>query len=365
MRGGRGFELLVAATIALVTSQARAAERPAATLSVKAPAAAACPTESELSAAVERRLLPSSVVDPAQRFEVTIEPNPRGVSARLVVFDAKGKNESAERVIEAEECTDVFDTLAFIVAMTIDPKTAEQAALANAAAAAEALAGESPVTATASPVPPPPTLEPAAPVPSATPTTDSKRTDRAPGRPSPLLTKSPGYELGLLVEGTTAVAPGVTPGGRLFGGLRLPSLGVVYPAFRLSVARSTEREAPVDDERGGRLTVTAGRLEACASSGFGSRRFVVDLCPAADLGVRDGEGYGVEPSKTPVRAWFALDLLGRLGFLAGDWALIQVEGGLVVPVTRDTFQLHGPEAEVFETPALALVFGGGMAVRLP
>jgi hypothetical protein len=81
--------------------------------------------------------------------------------------------------------------------------------------------------------------------------------------------------------------------------------------------------------------------------------------------VRDGEGYGVTPSNTPTRTWFALDLLGRLGLLAGDWALIQAEAGMVIPVTRDTFVLQGPDAEVFETPALALVFGGGMAVRLP
>jgi hypothetical protein len=363
MRLARGYEILGAAAVALVTSQAGAADRPAPAIGVRTPGAADCPTQSELVSAVERRLLPSSVVDPAQRFDVTIEPTARGLSARLVVRDAKGA--SAERVVEAERCADVFDTLAFIVAMTIDPKTAEQPALESAAALAAVAPPQDLQATTAQPAAsaPTPPEEGATPVaPLAAP--EAARKDRSP-EPSPLLTKNPGFELGLLVEGTTAVAPGVTPGGRLFGGLRLPSVGVVYPSFRLSAARSTERTAQVDEDRGGYLTVTSGRLEACASSGFGSRRFVVDLCPAADLGVRDGKGYGVEPVRTPARTWFAFDLLGRLGFLAGDWVLFQAEGGLVIPVTRDTFTLTGPDAEVFETPALALTFGGGMAVRLP
>jgi hypothetical protein len=356
MRRGRGYEILGAGAVTFVASHALASERPAVNLGVKAPSAALCPNESELAAAVERRLLPSSVVDPALRFEVTIDAIPSGMSARLVVRDGTGA--AAERIVEAENCADVFDTVAFIVAMTIDPKTTETPAVTGAAPISPEPAPAAATAPTTPPIAPPPPIASIA-FPTARPRSD--QTSGAPPKPE----RSLSVELGALVEGTTAVAPGVTPGGRLFGGLRLPSVGIVYPSFRLSVARSVERDAAVDDERGGYLTVTAGRLETCASSGFGSRRLVVDLCPAADLGVREGEGYGVTPSNTPTRTWFALDLLGRLGLLAGDWALIQAEAGMVIPVTRDTFVLQGPDAEVFETPALALVFGGGMAVRLP
>jgi hypothetical protein len=299
-------------------------------------------------------------VDPAQRFDVTVEANPRGMSARLVVRGA-GEATVAERSVEAASCDDLFDTLAFIVAMTIDPKTAERAAPDASTLSPEESPGAapppSPAVAAASPAPPPPAEGP-------TPGAKRAPNDRAP-EPSPPSSEKLGFEIGANVEGTTAIAPGVTPAARLFGGLRVPSVGVVYPSFRVSASRSVEKDAAVDDERGGYLAVTAGRFDACASSGFGSSRFVVDLCPAAEVGVRSGEGYGVDPPKTPTSTWFSLDLLARFGFLAGDWALIQVEGGLVVPVTRDTFVLKGPDAEVFETPALALAFGGGMAVRLP
>jgi hypothetical protein len=313
-------------------------------------------------AEVERRLMPSSVVDPEQRFEVTVEAVQRGMSARLVVRDARGA--ASERVVEAENCGDVFETLAFIVAMTIDPNTAAQPA------------SEFPSAPPASETTAEPAVNPAldgakreqpnaaAPIVSSA---SAQRSDKPAKAPSSerSSTRDLSFELGGLVEGTTAVAPGVTPAARLFGTVRWPSVGFVYPSLRLSAARSTEQTVPVDAERGGLLTWTAARLELCATSAFHTSKLLVDLCPATDIGVLDGEGYGDKPTHERPRTWWSLDLLARFGFLAGEHVLLVAESGLVVPVTRDRFTLSGPEAEVFQAPRVALTFGGGAALELP
>jgi hypothetical protein len=172
-----------------------------------------------------------------------------------------------------------------------------------------------------------------------------------------------GLELGALFEGTTAIAPWLSPVGRLFVAVRWPTRGV-SPSLRASFARSPEIRVPVDENRGGLLTYTSGRVEGCVATALGSARLFVEGCGAADLGALKGEGYGVEPHHEATRPWFALDALGRFGFLPTARLTLQAETGLVVPITRYEYELHGPDELVFRAPSVAVSLGAGLGVRL-
>jgi hypothetical protein len=169
-------------------------------------------------------------------------------------------------------------------------------------------------------------------------------------------------DFGGLAEGTTAVAPGMSFAGRVFVAAHFGARGL-HPALRASFARGLENRVPTGPTRGGLLTWTSGRVEACVASPIADE-FRADACAFADLGVLEGEGYGVEPSRTPVRTWFALGSLARVEYVPTPRMALGVEAGFVVPITRDEFALSAPPAPVFRAPPLALTLGGGVAVRL-
>jgi hypothetical protein len=188
--------------------------------------------------------------------------------------------------------------------------------------------------------------------------------DRAPSapaaaRPEPRTTS---FELGGIIEGTTAIAPYFAPVARLFFAVRVPT-GDAHAALRLSGARSLENQVPVDADRGGYFTYTAGRVEGCVGPPLPDARLFVEGCAGADLGSLFGEGYGVKPAHDEARFWFALDALGRFGSLLSKHLAVAAEAGLVVPITRDQYMLHGPDALVFEPPSVAVSVGAGAATR--
>ena len=171
------------------------------------------------------------------------------------------------------------------------------------------------------------------------------------------------YALGVLVEGTTAIAPYLAPAGRLFFAIHGSAFDAVA-GLRLSIARSLENEVSVNAERGAYFTYTAGRAEGCLGPSLVGARFGIEGCAVFDAGALHGEGYGVEPPDEETRLWVNLGALGRFGYsLTGHLALV-AETGLIVPLTRYRYEVHGPDALVFRPPPLALSLGGGIALEL-
>ncbi|HEX6276064.1 MAG TPA: hypothetical protein VFZ53_23650 [Polyangiaceae bacterium] len=333
-------------SIARVAGAERA--RPAVTLRASDPS---CPAESELVDRVERRLLPASVVDPHDRFDVEVEQGAEGMSAHLFVTRADGTR--ATRVVEGASCDDLFDSVAFIAAMTIDPDTALQVP-ADAPAAL--------------PTPPPAAssalVSPLS-VAGAEASVEAPKADCAEAPPEAGHGASGALEveLGVLVEGTTAIAPYLAPVGRLFFAARFP-LRRLETSVRASFARSLENEVPVDAERGAVFTYTAGRAEGCLGPRLTGAPVRIEGCATLDVGALDAESYGVQPEGRETRVWVAPGALGRFGTSPLRHLALVAEAGLLVPVTRYRYELHDPDALVFRPPPVALALGAGVALRL-
>jgi hypothetical protein len=186
--------------------------------------------------------------------------------------------------------------------------------------------------------------------------TSSSRVERSRGKPLD-------FALGVLVEGTTAIAPYLAPAGRFFFAIHGSAFDAVA-GLRLSVARSLENEVSVDAERGAYFTYTAGRAEGCVGPSLTGARFGIESCAVFDAGALHGEGYGVTPPDEETRLWLDLGALGRFGYSLTRHLALVAETGLIVPLTRYRYELHGPDALVFQPPPLALSLGGGIALEL-
>lgn len=324
-------------------------------IALSASSASGCPSEEELVARVTRRLLPASIVDPAERFEVAVELRPDVTSAALLVTRADGS--VASRTVQGASCDDVFETVAFIVAMTIDPATASQPPEASPPASSSS-----------------PTVEHVVPLAAALPLAStapaqgsaaSRRDDQgdvaAPRERR--LRRASEFQLGAYVDGTTAIAPYLAPVFRVSFAARFP-LRRLVPAFRVGLLRSLANDVTVDEKRGATFTFTAARAEGCVGPTLTSDRWHFEGCAGADVGALRAKGTGVAPKHDETRPWVSLNGLGRVGYTPVRRLVVETDAGLVAPLIRDEFELHAPEALVFKPPSVALTVGVGVALRL-
>jgi hypothetical protein len=60
----------------------------------------------------------------------------------------------------------------------------------------------------------------------------------------------------------------------------------------------------------------------------------------------------------------AAELLGRLRFQPGDSFFVDVDGALVLPITRYQFVFRAPDTSIYAVPALAVAASARVGLRL-
>jgi hypothetical protein len=302
-------------------------------------APAECPPASAFAAKVEGHTPLARIVsdgEVARRFRAVFDTSGAAVRGRLEIIDRDGT--ASVREVEGRDCNEVADALALIAAIVIDPNTQPAS---PPPADASAATRPRPITEVKLPQPIPvpllvprfrPALEP-------------------PGEPLPL-------RLGLIFQ-AGAVSPQLAPrlGTALLFGIEalLQRPELFAPAARLSLYRIRSDEIATTAGKA-RFEWTAARLSACpifwSSSNIGLRP-----CVIADIGSITAEGYETVDGDQQTLLWAALGAAGRAETLLWDTLVLEIEGGVLFPLSNQRFFFE-PALEVYQIGPGAYVLGG-------
>jgi hypothetical protein len=359
---GGPFALAVSIAIASLAGAAHADVTEPIRIEVTAPDG--CPGRDAFVAEVTARTAKARIAGPgeqARAFTVTIVRAGKRARGALVIDDPRGPGGARE--VSGESCGEVASALALVTALAIDPKAK-----------------------TAARLPPPPPRAPRAPAaPSRPPPVVPLTPPRAP-RPPPPFTRSPWW--GPIGEPLPA-APTPPPRARsrfaiaLRGGVAsalaprlLPVIGasieiarvdagVLAPTLRLSMLRAdSSAELVGAGPQRARFRSTLGRLEGCPLRIEIVPRLTALPCALFEAGALSADGSSPFSPASATRPWLAPGALGRVQVdVIGD-LVVEVEGGAVFPIVRDTF-LFAPSLVAHEVPVAGGFVGGGVGVHFP
>jgi hypothetical protein len=288
-----------------------------------------CPSEPQFRAQVLARA-PSarlaSGTEEVRTFVVSIERRSDGFAGSLVIRES-GKQSVAREVADAQ-CAEVATALSLATALAIDP-------LAS------------------------PELQPE--------TAPAKGPDRPPSKRSeaplvpPERTHSWNAALGPRLE--SGISPRVALGGsaELEWHTRASAEPVSSVGIELSwLEASTYPVSTASSSFRFLLTRPLGcsfvvRLPAALQ---------LSPCLGVELGAVTGTGSGLPAAETATRFWMAAELLGRLRFQPGDSFFVDVDGALVLPITRYQFVFRAPDTSIYAVPALAVAASARVGLRL-
>ena len=289
-------------------------------------------------------------------IRVQIAMTPTGTVTAEVTLASLGSDASI-RHVPAGSCTEAADAVALIIAVTLDPTSADArrnstapddaAAAADVNGAADGTAGNAGAPTTSAP-------KPALPAPSsrsaAETATDALRSSRS----------RPGFGLQLAGEAFFGVAPGIMPGVALYGivGIERPSLW--SPSVVLGVRHAWRSEIP---ELGGKASfaLDAATLDTCPLR-FRWRAIEARPCASVLFGRVTARGSEtLNPAAESARPFWVIggaaiasvDLPARL-LLSTRLAL----GGNLV---RDSFEFR--PALFHEVPLVSATVGVAMGMR--
>jgi len=204
-------------------------------------------------------------------IRVRISTTPNAVAADVTLANP-GSQPSLRHVL-ARSCTEAADAVALIIAVTLDPTSADQRSKAGATKedATAAVGGTSTRSETATPVLSSPSSK--ANTDSKNPNDQSSVGSGLDATPSP----RPGFGVQLAAEAFVGVAPGVMPGVALFATASIERASVWSPAFGLGLRHAVRSNV---EEPGGNASFT---LDAAS----------LDICPARfRLGVLEARPCG-------------------------------------------------------------------------
>lgn len=342
----------------LVTTNASADGTEPIRIQVSAPDG--CPGAEVFTAEVGARTARARVAAPgeaARSFTVTIVLAGKKAHGTLVIEDPQGAG--GHREVSGESCAEVASALALVTALAIDPRASTAAK----------------VPLRLPPPPPPPPLPPAPPTPPA-----PSAPLRPPpwtalpwwgpvGPPLPAFPMNPStarwrLTTALRAGATSAIAPGLVP--TFSGAIEIAHLdGVLSPALRLSYVQADSGYTPVGSgPQRARFTLVAGRVEICPIrlAIFGS----ISAAPCAlfEGGALAAEGLSPFAPAAASRPWAAPGILGRVQIdVLGD-AMVEIDGGALFPLVRDTFYFE-PSLTAHQVPIAGGFVGGGVGMHFP
>jgi hypothetical protein len=155
-------------------------------------------------------------------------------------------------------------------------------------------------------------------------------------------------------------------GGLLFVETAAPGQSVLGPVLRAGLFLS-QSDVSVASGAGARFQWAAAMVEGCPIRlVLGADRLTLHPCVALHVGMLRGEGQNLDRPKKTTDVWTDLGpaVRGRLRLAAH--LLLEIEGMLVFPLRRLTFDLddHGPaqaSTTVFRVPVLGALVGMGVA----
>jgi len=268
------------------------------------------------------------------------------VTARITDSAAIGRlevqttsDEVTARAMSAPECDELVAALALVAALSIDPDasmdTSPGAPTPDAGVSAARLEGEQEE--------PPPSLAPlpreriAAPASVAAP---------------PRGTWSAGGG-GWLHGGAL---PGVALGGRAWLETAAGDRGTWSPAARLSVGAAATFAVVLGPAKA-RFQLYTARLDGCPTSLRFGGVVGFEPCLLIEGGALRGEGADVSIPRSATSLWLATGPLGRLKVRIGSHVTVELESGVVVPLSRPTMTFQGDTA--YEVPLWGFTAGLG------
>jgi hypothetical protein len=168
--------------------------------------------------------------------------------------------------------------------------------------------------------------------------------------------------VGLEVGALGFAAPAAIGDGSVFGEAALDTGAVWSPSVRIGLHRTLDASADVSGGSG-TLTWTFGRAEACPVRLAMGRAVDARPCAAIDAGTLSAAADGVAHAQSRVRLWSAAGGLLRLRWSVFDQVRVEVDGGALAPLVRESFVLL-PSTAVYEAPPLAMAAGLGIAIDL-
>lgn len=328
-------------------------------------AAAGCPDEAYFEARVQARTPRARFAqddEDARRFDVALEADPRW-SGVVTVRGAEGV--IGRRHVRAPTCEEAADALALIVALAVDPRAA-------LSVDPPAIPGP-PAAQSSTPVAPPPATAPLAgtppePSPPASAAeevgADAGATDAAralPAGPRPHAAAVGGFFAGADFVASQGVAPDVLFAASPYAGWR----GAPGDAFEASVRAAFVRAGTgaLDVPPGtATFTLTAGRLDACASvPAKGALRAAA--CARLEAGELEVAGGAIDLSQTARRFWLAAGPVLRPEWAFVEPFFVEAEGALLLRATIDHF-FFLPQTNVYQVPLIGLSGGVGIGVRV-
>lgn len=352
-------------------------------------APATCPDEARVLEEIRARtphLRLAAEGEPARSLRVRIDAAAASFHGSLTITEPGGS--SMRRELDGPTCDAVVSALALVSALTVDPLAlANPAPIDLAAATAQPIAA--PFTPAAPVAPPPPTPDPtpmpaplspaavAPTVPSATPVRGTRPLGGEDTNPVRAVHPS---------SATSAPAPTHTPwrvglgiAGEIIG---LAAPDVVYapvgavellydaphlfaPSLRLGFLRAEggdDAGAVSVNGRFARYTWTLGRAEVCPLRVRVARSLALRPCAVIDAGALSTTVTGAPQPNNPERAWVDASLEGRLEWWVLSRVSLELEGGLMAPIVRNTFEFEPNGSLGYRAPAVTGV--GSLGVML-
>ncbi|MEI9949933.1 MAG: hypothetical protein WDO74_13375 [Pseudomonadota bacterium] len=310
---------------------------------VRLDSAASCPSEAEVTQAIEQRLGHAALV-PKERAKLVIEAKLEGLAGggfRVEIALVRGDAVVGRRELESEEpsCQGVAETAALVIALTIDPE-----------ASLEPLA-----------IPTVPAAAPTAPTAAATPTAAAiERPSVAPAAPARQASWQADLELGGSIA--TGTVPNLAAGLYLRGRALPPALplgieveGAYFPSKRVEALPG----------KGADFTAFYLGAGLCSRPRRASR-LSASLCAGSEVGALAGQGYGFSSTPSFRTLTFALAARGVLWFRVLKPLAVVLGPSVAVPLKRDYFEIETAEGSepLFRMSAIGFGFNLGAVWEL-
>lgn len=306
-----------------------AAATPCRALTLDYEADASCPSHDAFVDQLKERLTAARAVSGQVQLAIRIERNEDGeLEGHLAIQDSSGVS---QRTVTAPECGEVVAALALVSALALEKESA----------------------------PPPKHIAEAAPVapsdgwmPMHEPGPDYDPYRAALG---PSAARS-WWGLGMHVGTESGVLPTTVFAPRLFVDARIEGTGVWSPSARLSAVRAVDHTRVADGSTRS-MYWTSGRADMCPANIQLSHTVGLLPCGFFEAGVIDARD--VSGFKDP-NFYAALGGLGRLQLIGWDILMLELEGGVGVPVA------HPEIIRGYHASAPITAFAGlGMGARFP
>ncbi len=322
-------------------------------------APAACPGRSLVVRAILERTAHFRLAterEAARTLRLRVESLASSFHGALEVIELDGS--TMHRDLGGPTCGAVVSALALVAALALDPVAASSAPEAPVAtrstppdapaAPVAAAAPESPLPAADAPV--------AAPVPPSLSTNASQPGPVVPPRaripepaPPPLAARlRVGVGVAAEIAGLAAPTVVLAPAG--LAEIVLDSPGLFAPLLRLGVARQEGGTVAVSG-KDATFTWLLGQAAACPVRVRLIAAVAVRPCLGADVGAVSAVTSGAPQPTNPARLWADMSLEGRVEWRILDRVSLDIEGGLMVPIVRDSFVFEPTGDQAYRAPA--------------